>query len=563
MIGKISENLRSATVTIILSLCSGLLAVSFMLLVNLIYDKTILSFSLHSRSFFLVSSLLVVMTTSLVAGLLLKFISPEAAGSGIPQVKASYWKEMGQIDLKAGMVKYVAGAITIGGGTSLGREGPSVFLGSALSSNLSGLFGIGRRQRRRPVAVGASSALAAAFNAPLASITFIIEEIVGDLHSRHLGSVILASVTGAFVVHAVIGRQPAFKMASVADISWNHYLIVPAAALLASLVGIIFHKMTLTLRAVFRRTRSLPVWLKPMVGGLTTWVIGIGIFMLTGRLGVFGLGYQDLSAVLNNNFAWKAAGLLVAGKLIATVVSYASGGCGGIFAPSLFLGGMSGFFVAGLFSPWVNLQPSDHIILAAVGMSACLGAVVRAPLTSLLIVFEMTHQFELVPGLLLATLISQGLTHLLAGRLNFYEALLVQDGHELHKVKPPLDLRSWQNLKVSAIASYRPVAICSTAPEELKKIIEKYPFNNFPVIEDGRVAGILSREKIKSFLSGKSSLEMWPAVSCYEDETIKEIADRFVQSQSSILLVRRRDGGELVGVVTLHDLIRAQVSVEE
>lgn len=563
MIGKISENLRSATVTIILSLCSGLLAVSFMLLVNLIYDKTILSFSLHSRSFFLVSSLLVVMTTSLVAGLLLKFISPEAAGSGIPQVKASYWKEMGQIDLKAGMVKYVAGAITIGGGTSLGREGPSVFLGSALSSNLSGLLGFGRKQRRGPVAVGASSALAAAFNAPLASITFIIEEIVGDLHSRHLGSVILASVTGAFVVHAVIGRQPAFKMASVADISWNHYLIVPAAALLASLVGIIFHKMTLTLRAVFRRTRSLPVWLKPMVGGLTTWVIGIGIFMLTGRLGVFGLGYQDLSAVLNNNFAWKAAGLLVAGKLIATVVSYASGGCGGIFAPSLFLGGMSGFFVAGLFSPWVNLQPSDHIILAAVGMSACLGAVVRAPLTSLLIVFEMTHQFELVPGLLLATLISQGLTHLLGGRLNFYEALLVQDGHEIHKIKPPLDLRSWQNLKVSAIASYRPVAICSTAPEELKKIIEKYPFNNFPVIEDGRVAGILSREKIKSFLSGKSSLEMWPAVSCYEDETIKEIADRFVQSQSSILLVRRRNGGELVGVVTLHDLIRAQVSVEE
>ncbi|MBC7364359.1 MAG: chloride channel protein, partial [Candidatus Aminicenantes bacterium] len=141
------------------------------------------------------------------------------------------------------------------------------------------------------------------------------------------------------------------------------------------------------------------------------------------------------------------------GKLVATIVSYASGGCGGIFAPTLFFGGMTGFFVAGLFSSWIALQPSDHIVLAAIGMTACLGAVVRAPLTSLLIVFEMTHQFELVPGLLLGTIISQGIARL-AGHLNFYEALLVQDGQELHKIKPPLDLRSWQNLPVSAIANY-------------------------------------------------------------------------------------------------------------
>ncbi|MCR4397220.1 MAG: hypothetical protein NUW07_10900, partial [Candidatus Saccharicenans sp.] len=111
MIGQISEKFRTGTITVVLSLGSGLLAVSFMLLVNLIYDQTILSFSLRSRSFFLGASLAVVIITSLVAGLLLRFISPEAAGSGIPQVKASYWKEMGQIDLKAGIVKYVAGAI--------------------------------------------------------------------------------------------------------------------------------------------------------------------------------------------------------------------------------------------------------------------------------------------------------------------------------------------------------------------------------------------------------------------------------------------------------------------
>ncbi|MDI6849706.1 MAG: chloride channel protein [Candidatus Saccharicenans sp.] len=534
-----------------------------MLMINFIFEQTFLSLSLRPQKVFLLSCLAVVMTASVLSGLLLRFFSPEAAGSGVPQVKAAYWKEMGQIDLRAGIVKYMAGALSIGGGTSLGREGPSVFLGAAVSTNFSGFFGVNRRQRRGPNVIGASSALAAAFNAPLAAITFIIEEIIGDLHSRYLGSVILASVTGAFVVHAVIGRQPAFKMASVTGVTWNHYLIVPVVATVASLVGIIFHKLTIGLRPRFQTSRIIPLWARPLAGGLTTWLIGIGIFLLTGKLGVFSLGYQDLSDALNNNFPWKVAGLLVVGKLVATVVSYASGSCGGIFAPTLFMGGMSGFFVAGLFSRWVNLSPSDSIILAAVGMTACLGSVVRAPLTSVLIVFEMTHQFELVPGLMLAILISQGLSHLLTGRLNFYEALLVQDGHELHKVKPPLDLRSWQNLPVSAIANYRPVAVHSLSSDELRKAIKKYPYNNFPFIENGQVNGILNRDKIKAFLSGEMPLEIWPAAFCYEDETIEEVGNRFLECPANILLVRRRDDSNLVGVITLHDLIRAQASVEE
>lgn len=172
-----------------------------------------------------------VLVTSLLSGLLVNFFSPLAAGSGIPQVKVAYWQELGRIDLKTGIVKYLSGIINIsGGGTgALGREGPSVFLGSAMASNLSGLFRFERNQRRSPCLVGASSGLAAAFNAPLASITFVIEEILGDLNSCHLGSVILAAVSASFVVHAIIGSQPAFQMARVENVSWNHYLIVPVA----------------------------------------------------------------------------------------------------------------------------------------------------------------------------------------------------------------------------------------------------------------------------------------------------------------------------------------------
>ncbi|MGC8746302.1 MAG: chloride channel protein [Candidatus Saccharicenans sp.] len=562
MIKKVPENLRISLVTIILALVSGLAAVSFMLLVNLIYSKTILSFSLRSRSYFLLASLAVILLTSLIGGLLLRFFSPEAAGSGVPQVKAAYWKEMGQVELKAGIIKYIAGALTIGGGTSLGREGPSVFLGSAISTNLSGIFGFNRRQRRGPNVVGASSGLAAAFNAPIASVTFIIEEILGDLNSRHLGSVILASVFGAFIVQAIIGRQPAFRMPQIENVSWTHYLVVPVVALVAALVGVAFQIGTLALREKFLRHHKIPLWAKPIFGGLTTWIIGVSIFMFTGKLGVFGLGYQDLSSALNNDFPWKVAGLLVIGKLVATIVSYASGGCGGIFAPGLFFGGMSGFFLAGLFSRWLTLQPSDHIVLAAVGMTACLGAIVRAPLTSLLIVFEMTHQFELVPGLLLGTLISQGIARI-SGHMNFYEALLVQDGYELHKIKPPLDIRAWQNLPVSAVANYRPVILKSLEEAELKKAIEKFPYNNFPVIQDGQIRGIVSRDNIKAFLNGKRELEIWPAAFCYEDETIKKIGNRFLESPANILIVLSRADDQIKGLVTLHDLIRAQAAVEE
>lgn len=562
MVKKLPDNLKQSFTTISLGLAAGLVAVSFMGLVNFIYEKTILAFSFHSLGYFLRASFLVIMLTSLAGGLLLRFFGPEVAGSGISEVKARYWKEMGYIELKTGLAKYAAGALAIGGGTSLGPEGPTVYIGAATASNLSGVFGSGRRQRRGPSVIGASSGLSAAFNAPLASIAFTIEEILGDLNSRHLGSVILAAVSGAFVVHAFIGRQPAFKMPVVEDVSWNYYLVIPVVALVAALVGVAFQVGALTMRQKFKWNHKIPAWLKPVFGGLSTWIIGSGLFILTGKLGVFSFGYHDLSAALNNNFPWKVAGLLVLGKLVATILSYASGGCGGIFAPSFFLGGMSGYFVAGLFSYWVALRPHDHIVLAAVGMTACLGAVMRTPLTALLIVFEMTHQFELVPGLLLAVFISQGVARL-AGHLNFYEALLVQDGHELHKVKPPLDIRSWQNLPVSTVANFKPVFLTSLEPEDLKRVLEAYPYNNFPLVQDGKVQGLVSRENLKKFLSGKAELEIWPPVFCYEDESIKEIGDRFLESPANVLIVLEREENRMKGLVTLHDLIRAQASLED
>jgi CIC family chloride channel protein len=561
LLQKLPENVRESVQTVILSLAAGFSAVAFLILTNLMFIKTYAVFAGRSKVYFVVASFLLITVTSVAAGLLLKAFGPEAAGSGIPQVKSAFWKELGWIPPRTVLTKLTAGLLSIGGGQSLGREGPSIYIGAGVASNLAGAAGIPRRERRAAAIVGAAAGLAAAFNTPLASITFAIEEIIGDLNSRFLGRVVLGSVLGALAVYAVLGRQPAFSLPAVENVSWLHYAAVPFVAFVAATAGRIFHTWTLGLRERTLRQRRVPMWVLPVFGGLITWVLGVTIFLTTGKLGVFGLGYQNLSQALNNNFDWRIAGLLVAAKLIATVASYGFGACGGIFAPALFLGGMSGYFVAGLIGLWLPLTPADHIVLAAVGMSACLGTIVRAPLTSMLIVFEMTHQFSLVPGLLIGAFVSEGVARL-TGPHNFYDALLVQDGLELHKVRPPLDLKSWQNLPVSAVANPRPVVIDNLDPKNLRSVIDRYPFAYFPVVRESRLEGILGRERILSGLLTGSQPEIRPAVTCYPDQTVRELGDKFIESPANLLVVVDREREAVMGIITMHDLIRAQAAIE-
>src|SRR5208282_1482629 len=146
------------------------------------------------------------------------------------------------------------------------------------------------------------------------------------------------------------------------------------------------------------------------------------------------------------------------GKLISTIACYGLGGCGGIFSPNLFFGGMCGVVVAGLGAHFLPLSQTDIVLLAVGGMSAGLGAAVQAPVTAILIIFEMTHQFALVPGLMVAGLVSQVIARAI-NPVNFYEEALVQDGHQMEHLVPPRDLRSWHNLPISAVATFKPVVL--------------------------------------------------------------------------------------------------------
>lgn len=278
---RLPESSRSILLTSIYGLAGGLAAVIFELGINWIYLSTFVALSHRTLTTFLLGTFAVVVVCSLGGGFLMDRVDQSAAGSGIPQLKFAFWQDFGFVRVKTILVKFFAGLLHVGGGMSLGREGPSIHIAGGVASQLSSTLGVAKQRRRRPVAAGAAAGLAAAFNTPLAAITFVLEEIVQDLNSPLIGSIILASVLGAFTVHAIIGKNPAFVLPQIDSTSWQVYICVPFAAAFASLVGIGFQRATLRLRLFSKNWNAVPRWTHPLMGGLTVW-LGRGCFYLVG-----------------------------------------------------------------------------------------------------------------------------------------------------------------------------------------------------------------------------------------------------------------------------------------
>jgi CIC family chloride channel protein len=557
---RLPRRARPIVLTCVFGLAAGTAAVLFQLAMNTLYGATFIPLSHQRPSVFLAGSLAVILASSGIVGFLLGKLAPEASGSGIPQLKVAFWKDFGVVPFRVVWVKFIAGVLSIGGGCSLGREGPSVQLAGGLASVLGGVLGQAKQRRRMAAAAGAAAGLAAAFNTPLAAVTFVLEEIIADLNSNLLGSVLLASVIGAFVVHGLVGRQPAFKLPSVDAPGWISYALTPIIAAAAAVAGVVFQKLTMALRSRRKEMPYLPIWARPSCGALVTWAIGATVFLVTGHLGVFGLGYDDLSAGLALKLGWRIAAVLLGTKLIATVLCYGLGGCGGIFSPTLFFGGMCGLCLGGLFAQVLPATHADQITLAVVGMSACLGAVVRAPVTGILIVFEMTHDFALVPALMLGALVSQTVCRKL-NRQSFYEEIIQQDGHQLEHVVPPRDLQAWQQLPVSAIAIFRPVVIEDCSADSLVKILETHPYERFPVVKDGRLAGIVLRREVKEAISAKRPVKLESAVACLKTDTVRDLQSKLIESTSLMAVILEHPDGAVIGVITLHDLLRSEVAL--
>jgi chloride channel protein, CIC family len=554
-------DLRTYYHPFIYGLVGGLSAVAFQVGVQLLFQWLWVEPSQRFGVGFVPISLLVILSTSIAAGFILIYVSKEAAGSGIPQAKAAFWRDFGYLPLRVAVAKFFASVITIGGGSSLGREGPTVHIAGTLASNVAGLLGAPKQERRPALLAGAAAGLAAAFNTPISAITFVLEEIMEDLNStRYLAPVLIASVTSTFVAHLFLGDNPAFVIPANARFSWKLYLLITPVAACSGLIGVIFQKGTLIWRDRIKSIHRIPRSLKPSVGAFINWICGITVFLGIGRIGVFGLGYNDLGEMLLGKITGIQSIILLLAKLVATIAVYAWGGAGGIFSPTLFFGATVGLALSQFFSVMMHLPPNEQLALTVAGMSACLGAVVRAPITSILIVFEMTHQFAFVPLLMLGAIASQAVSRAFC-HTNFYNEILERDGIDLDQLIP---IKSWgalQKRPVAAIATFKPVLVNTIERKELMHFTEKYPYQLFPFVRENRVKGLISRQAI---LEGNGDqVNMQPALSISPDVTVKEAVTKMVSQSANLLVLTAKENGHPIGVVTLHDVLRAQQQIAD
>ena len=373
----------------------------------------------------------------LLVGLGLTYWAPAAAGSGIPQVKVAFALRYGFVSVRETIGKFVMCAAQIGSGASLGLEGPTVHICAGVSSLLARTAKLSPQYRRRMTSVGMAAGIAAAFNAPIAAVTFTIEELVGDLDQTMLTGVIVAAAVAAVVEHTVLGTNPVFRVPRPYSLEKASSLLWYALlGVLAAVVSVAFTDSLLFVRAAFKRFSALPKWIHPAIGGLATGalaVLGLELFHMNG---IAGDPYKTLTLALTGTLPLFMMATYCVLKLAATVCSYSSGGSGGIFAPSLFMGGMLGGAV-GYIDVTVFHHSTDAIgAFAVVGMGAVFAGIVRAPMTSVLIVFEMTGGYGLVLPLMIANMTAFALARHWR-KLPVYEALLEQDGiHLPHGSRP-------------------------------------------------------------------------------------------------------------------------------
>jgi CIC family chloride channel protein len=375
----------------------------------------------------------------LFAGLGLTYFAPAAAGSGIPQVKVAFALHSGLVTVRETIGKFVLCAAQIGSGASLGLEGPTVQICAGVSSLLARAARLSPQNCRRMTSVGMAAGIAAAFNAPIAAITFTLEELIGDLDQTMLSGVIVAAALAAVVEHSILGSTPVFHvqrtytLGNASSLVWYALL-----GLLAAIVSVAFTDSLLWLRARFKRLTAVPRWIHPAIGGLATGSMAALALYLFHLNGIAGDPYKTLTLALTGTMPVIFMAAFCVLKLAATVSSYSSGGSGGIFAPALFMGAMLGGSV-GYLDVTVFHHSTDAIgAFAVVGMGAVFAGIVRAPMTSILIVFEMTGGYGLVLPLMIANMSAFALARYWRN-IPVYEALLAQDGIELPHGTRPLD----------------------------------------------------------------------------------------------------------------------------
>jgi CIC family chloride channel protein len=491
---------------------------------------------------------------SLAMGYLLYRYFPNARGSGVPQTKAALFARGGFISLRTVLGKFGCTAATLASGIPLGREGPSVQVGAGIASVLGRALGLRPEKIKALLPVGASAAIAAAFNTPMAAVVFSLEEVMGDLNAPVLGSVVMASATSWMVLRLILGNNPLFHVPQYELVHPLEFAVYAVLGVAGGFLSVAFTKLLLEMRKRFLLLPRKTWWWHPVVGGILVGLMGWFVPQ------VLGVGYVYVGAALNSTMAFKLMALLVALKLFAVTVSYASGNAGGIFGPSLFLGAMLGGAIGSVahhYLPGYTASPGAY---ALVGMGALFAGIVRAPMTSVLMIFEMTRDYSVIVPLMIANLASLFISSRFQ-KQPIYEALAHQDGIHLPNIKE----RSESGRRTVALIMRNATEFlpAEMSVQQAVESIRASKFRAWPVLDQGNIVGVLARSALESanddgrkeqaVLSLLESLE-FPHV--HADHALHLALERMSQARIDILpVVHRADVHKLEGIVTLRDVL--------
>ncbi len=525
-----------------------------------------------------------------IAGLLVGFVvhrwAPLAVGSGIPQTKASFYNEFGQIPLKTAFWRFLLTTIYVGGGNSLGREGPTVHMCAAISSWLGRVFGLAKARVQAMVPVGVAAGIAAAFNAPISAIFFVFEEILDDFSTKALSGIVVAVVVSEAIARSLLGEDPILQahLGGNYGVHWWMLVSIPLG-LSAALIGHFFVGSLLWLRQWFAERLRLPEPLKPALGGLLVGGLATGAFFATGLFGdpqnsVFSIGYESLEAAFESKLVVGTIIILLVAKFFAVVLCYSSKGSGGLFSPTLYFGGMLGALWGLLmlkFTGMVGMEPyadNERLVGACVllGMGAMFAAIIRCPFTSLFIIFEMTGNYSLILPLMIGNILAYSLSGWLR-KVPIYNAILIQDRVTLRKMPTYQGARDYRHLPVSTIMHYDLFTVSSgESPGEalarLRKDVTKMR-RSYPVVQgetDSRrgFVGIVMHHQLEEheadenktigdLVSGQKPRTITP------DTVIRDAAMTMVKNDIRQLpVVSATDPGRLLGILTLNDIARQQ-----
>ncbi|MFL5514665.1 MAG: chloride channel protein, partial [Gemmatimonadales bacterium] len=323
-------------------------------------------------------------------------------GLNVPDVQRAVAREGSRIPFQPVLAKTAASAATLGAGGAAGSEGPVAVLGAAIGSWLGYAFRFDPARTKVLVGAGAAAGISAAFNAPLAGAFFALEEVLGSLAVGAFPPVVVASVVAAVVSHIFLGNHPAFPIPEEYGYALQRELLIfyPFLGLLSGLVAALFVRLFFATDELMRRL-TLPRWIQPLIGGAM-----VGALVLLSKGLLVGHGHLAVHLDVFGRMSWSSLALLALGSMVATSITLSSGGSGGVFTPSLYVGaatgGSFGVALAGLF-PALHLRPEAYAI---VGMGAVVAAATSAPITGILLVFEMTNDYEIVLPLMLTTVIA-------------------------------------------------------------------------------------------------------------------------------------------------------------